>query len=167
MTLSLIVAMTRSGVIGRGGTLPWKLSADLKRFKALTMGHAILMGRKTYESLGRPLPGRTSIVITRQLGFRPPPEVLVAHSLHEALHRASPDDRPFVIGGGEIYAQALPQIADLYVTWVEAEIDGDTRFPEIDWRQWREATCERHSADARNQYDYTFCTYHRLATESR
>src|SRR5262245_12977903 len=94
MPLSLIVAMTRSGVIGHGGTLPWKLSADLKRFKSLTMGHAIIMGRKTYESLGRPLPGRTSIVVTRQAGFRASPEVLVAHSLAEALHGVVGDDRP-------------------------------------------------------------------------
>jgi dihydrofolate reductase len=167
MNLSLIVAMTRSGVIGRGGTLPWKLSADLKRFKALTMGHAIIMGRKTYESLGRLLPGRRSIVITRQAGFHAPAEVLVSHGLQNAIHHAAGDDRPFIIGGAEIYAQALPLVADLYVTWVEGEIEGDTRFPTIDWNQWREVCSERHSADAKNQYDYTFCTYHRLATEPR
>jgi len=167
MALSLIVAMTRSGVIGRGGTLPWKLSGDLKRFKALTMGHAIVMGRKTYESLGRPLPGRTSIVVTRQSGFHAAAEVLVAHSLAEALHRGAQDDRPFVIGGAEIYAQSLPHVTDLYVTWVEAEVDGDTWFPPIDWKEWREASCERHSADAKNQYDYSFCVYHRLSTEPR
>jgi dihydrofolate reductase len=167
MPLSLIVAMTRSGVVGRAGTLPWKLSADLKRFKALTMGHAIIMGRKTYESLGRPLPGRTSIVVTRQADFRPAPEVLVAHSLTEALHLAAQDDRPFIIGGAEIYAQALAQVADLYVTWVEAEVEGDTHFPAVDWNEWREASCERHSAEAKNQYDYSFCVYHRLSTEPR
>jgi dihydrofolate reductase len=167
MNLSLIVAMTKSGVIGRGGTLPWKLSADLRRFKALTMGHAIIMGRKTYESLGRPLPGRSSIVVTRQAGFHAPAEVLVSHSLQDAIHHAAGDDRPFIIVGAEIYAQALPLVADLYVTWVEGEAPGDTHFPLVNWDQWREASCERHSADAKNQYDYTFCTYHRLATESR
>jgi dihydrofolate reductase len=167
MPLSLIVAMTRSGVIGRGGTLPWKLSADLKRFKALTMGHTIIMGRKTYESLGRPLPGRKLVVVTRQASYQPSPEVLVVHSLQEALHRAAQEDRPFVIGGSEIYAHALPQVVDLYVTWVEADVEGDTRFPEVDWTQWREASCERHSADAKNQYDYTFCVYHRLSREPR
>jgi dihydrofolate reductase len=167
MTLSLIVAMTRSGVIGRGGTLPWKLSADLKRFKSLTMGHHIIMGRKTWESLGRPLPGRTSIVVTRQANFRPPAEVCVAHSLDEALHHAATDDRPFVIGGGEIYSQALDRATDLYVTWVEANVEGDTRFPPVDWKDWREASHERHSADAQNQYDTTFSIYHRLATEPR
>jgi len=167
MPLSLIVAMTRSGVIGRGGALPWKLSADLKRFKALTMEHHIIMGRKTFESLGRPLPGRTSIVVTRQAGFRPPAEVLVLHSLQDALHHVARDDRPFIIGGGEIYTQALPLIADLFVTWVEAEIEGDARFPAIDWHQWREASSERHSADAKNQCDYTFSIYHRLSTEPR
>jgi dihydrofolate reductase len=167
MGLSLIVAMTRSGVIGRGGALPWKLSADLKRFKALTMGHAIIMGRKTYESLGRPLPGRTSIVVTRQSGFHAAAELLVAHSLADALHLAAKDDRPFVIGGADIYAQSLARVADLYVTWVEAEVDGDTRFLPIDWMEWREASCERHSADAKNQYDYSFCVYHRLSMEPR
>lgn len=151
--------MTRSGVIGRGGQLPWRLSADLKRFKSLTMGHTLIMGRKTYDSLGRPLPGRTSIVISRQASLALPPEVIVVHSLAAALDRASRDDSPFVIGGGEIYAQALPLAERLFVTWVEAAIEGDTFFPAWNPGEWRLVAEERHSADAKNQYDYTFATY--------
>jgi dihydrofolate reductase len=159
--LSLIVAMTRAGVIGRRGALPWRLSADLKRFKALTMGHAILMGRKTFASLGRVLPGRTSIVITRQPDFPLPPDVRVAHSLEDALLLASSDESPFVIGGGEIYRQAIDRASRLYVTWVEAEVDGDTHFPDWDRTQWRLTEQVCHSADAKNEYQYTFAVYDR------
>ena len=151
--------MTRLGVIGDRSQLPWRLSADLKRFKALTMGHALIMGRKTYDSLGRPLPGRSSIVITRQATLHLPQEVVVVHSLAEALLHVGHDDSPFVIGGGEIFAQALPLAARMYVTWVEAQIEGDTRFPEWNAHDWRLVTEERHSADAKNQYDYSFATY--------
>jgi len=159
--LSLIVAMTRRGVIGRGGALPWTLSADLKRFKALTMGHHLLMGRKTYESLGRPLPGRTSVVITRQAGLQLPPDVLIANSLDRAVELAEKDEQPFVIGGGEIFCEALPRVSRLYVTWVEAEVDGDTYFPAWNPGEWRLVESERHSADAKNEYDTTFCIYNR------
>ena len=162
MPPSLIVAMTRRAVIGRGGTLPWKLSADLQRFKALTMGHHILMGRKTYESLGRPLPGRTSVVITRQAKLSLPPEVLVAHSLVAALKLAAHDDQPFVIGGGEIFREALLPAQRMYVTWVEANLEGDTFFPAWNPAEWRLVESERHSADARNEYDTTFCIYDRI-----
>src|SRR6478672_2946318 len=113
--LSLIVAMTRAGVIGRGGTLPWKLSADLKRFKALTMGHSIIMGRKTFDSLGRVLPGRTLIVVRHTGASISPDDVPVAHSLDEAMGMAAGDAEPFVIGGGEIFRQALPRANRMYV----------------------------------------------------
>lgn len=165
--LSLIVAMTREGIIGRDGQLPWKLSADLKRFKSLTMGHAIIMGRKTYDSLGRPLPGRRCIVVTRQASLAVPAEVLVVHGLSEALHHAGHDDAPFVIGGGDIFAQALPLAERMHVTWVESPIEGDTVFPRWDASQWRLVAEERHSADAKNQYDYTFATYNRVTKEYR
>jgi len=161
MRLSLIVAMTRSGVIGREGALPWRLSADLKRFKTLTMGHHLLMGRKTYQSLGRPLPGRISIVISRQADYRAASDVLVAHSLEEAIEFAAADSETFVIGGGEIFQQALPLTTRAYVTWVEAETGGDTQFPEWNPAQWRIVGSERHSADAKNEYDTTFCIYDR------
>jgi dihydrofolate reductase len=165
--VALIVAMTRSGVIGKDGQLPWRLSADLRRFKTLTMGHALIMGRKTYSSLGRPLPGRTSIVITRQASLDLPAEVLVVHSLAEALHHVGHDDSPFVIGGGEVFALALPLAERLHVTWVEAEIDGDAYFPPWNLHEWRLVAEERHSADAKNQYDYTFAAYNRVTREFR
>jgi len=162
MQLSLIVAMTRAGVIGRGGGLPWKLSSDLKRFKALTMGHAIVMGRKTFESLPRALPGRKLIVVSRAKALPAPADVLVASSLGEALRLAGDDDKPYVIGGGEIFEQALPEADRLYVTWVEAEVAGDVTFPTVDWRLWREVSSERHSADEKNEYDTTFGIYERV-----
>jgi dihydrofolate reductase len=162
MQLSLIVAMTRGGVIGRCGGLPWRLSSDLKRFKSLTMGHAIIMGRKTFESLPRELPGRKLIFVSRAKALPAPAEVLVASSLGEALRLAGNDDKPYVIGGGEIFEQLLPAAHRLYVTWVEAEIEGDVRFPAVDWRRWREVSAERHSADEKNEYDTTFCIYDRV-----
>jgi dihydrofolate reductase len=162
MRLSLIVAMTRGGVIGHRGGLPWRLSADLKRFKSLTMGHHLLMGRKTFESLGRVLPGRVSVVITRQSGFPLPPAVLRANDLESALVLAAADDEPFVIGGAEIYRLAFPHVDRLYVTWVEADIPGDTFFPPVDWSQWREISCEPHSADEKNEYATLFTVYDRL-----
>ena len=161
MRLSLIVAMTRDGLIGRSGGLPWKLSADLKRFKSLTMGHHLIMGRKTFASLGRVLPGRTTIVITRRADYRSTPEVLVANTMEAALASAAHDDEPYVIGGGEIFELALPRATRMYVTWVEATLVGDTRFPLVNWQAWREISSERHSADAKNEYDTTFCIYDR------
>jgi dihydrofolate reductase len=161
MRLSLIVAMTRSGVIGRGGALPWKLSSDLKRFKSLTMGHHLLMGRKTFDSLGRALPGRTSIVITRQANYRPPAEVLIVGSLNEAIRLATNDDEVFVIGGGEIFQQALPLARRAYVTWVEVDLQGDTSFSDWNLADWQLISSERHSADEKNEYDTTFCIYDR------
>jgi dihydrofolate reductase/ketosteroid isomerase-like protein len=159
--LSLIVAMTRDDVIGRGGQLPWRLSADLKRFKALTMGHSLIMGRKTFDSLGRVLPGRTNIVITRQQNLRLPEGVLVAHGLDEALALASDDGSPFVIGGAEIFAQVLDRVERMYVTWVEAAVAGDTRFPAWNRAQWRLAGQEYHAADDKNEHAYTFAIYDR------
>lgn len=159
--------MTRRGVIGRGGTLPWRLSADLKRFKGLTMGHAIIMGRRTYDSLGRPLPGRQNIVVTRQSTLQVPAEVLVVHSLDAALHNVGHDDAPFVVGGSELFSLALPLAGRMYVTWVEADIEGDTYFPAWKLDQWRLVSDERHIADAKNQFDYTFAVYNRIAKEFR
>jgi dihydrofolate reductase len=163
MRLSLIVAMTRGGVIGRGGGLPWKLSSDLKRFKALTMGHAIVMGRKTYQSLPGVLPGRNMIVISRDSRLALPAGVARASSLRDAVRLSGTGDKPFVIGGAEIFEQALPVSDRLYVTWVEAEVTGDVTFPAVDWRQWREVSAQRHSADEKNEYDTTFCIYDRVS----
>src|SRR3954469_13568845 len=131
MRLSLIVAMTRLGVIGRAGQLPWKLSADLKRFKTLTMGHHLIMGRKTFESLGRVLPGRVSVVVTRRGGHGLPAEAHAAQNLSQAMEFAAGDVEPFVIGGGQIFELALPRTERMYVTWIETEVNGDVGFPPV------------------------------------
>jgi dihydrofolate reductase len=133
--ISLVVAMARNGVIGRDGQLPWRMPEDLKRFRALTMGHHIVMGRRTFESVGRLLPGRTSVIVTRNLGFRVP-GAIVAHTLQEALAACAGDEEIFVIGGAEIYRAALPLADRLYLTRVEADIEGDTVFPAWDESEW-------------------------------
>jgi dihydrofolate reductase len=162
MGLSLIVAMTRKGVIGREGGLPWRLSADLKRFKALTMGHAVIMGRKTLESLGRALPGRTMIAVSRRGGFVSPEGVLVVPDLEAAIAAAENDAEPFVIGGGQLFEPALGLCSRMYVTWVEGEVAGDVHFPAVNWAEWREVSRESHSADGKNDYDTTFVIYDRI-----
>jgi len=161
--LSLIVAAAENGVIGRDNGLPWRLSADLRRFKKLTMGHPIVMGRKTYESIGRPLPGRTNIVITRNPEYVwacEPPQHTVG-SLEAALALVDPSDECFVIGGAQIYALALPSADRLHLTRVHAEIEGDTRFPEITAATWTLTDSEAHPADEKNEYPYSFQTYAR------
>ncbi len=134
MTLSIIVAMTEDRVIGKDNRLPWRLPEDLKRFKKITMGHPIIMGRKTFDSLGRPLPGRTNIVLTRNPGFKHA-GVHVARSLEDAVHFAETQeggDEQFVIGGETIYRVALPLAKRLYLTLIHKKIAGDTYFPEVD-----------------------------------
>lgn len=164
MKLSLIVAVSDNGVIGQEGELPWHLSSDLRRFKRLTMGHPILMGRKTYESIGRLLPGRTTIVMTRQADYELPGG-LVAHELGQAIQFADQDEEVFVIGGGEVFRQALPIADKLYVTRVHAEVEGDVLFPDVDWNKWELAEQQRFVADQRNDYDSTYCVYFRSAAD--
>ncbi len=165
MRLSMIVAMTRDGVIGRDGTLPWRLSDDLRRFKSLTMGHCLIMGRKTLESLGRLLPGRTTIVLSRQdpvhLAARYE-GVRVAHSLDDGIAKAAGDNELFIIGGGEVFAQGLTRVSRLYVTWVEANVPGDVHFPRLDPLRWQLIEEEDVPADERNEYPTTYCVYDRL-----
>ena len=144
--LSLIVAASRNGVIGAGGKLPWRLPADLKRFKEITLGHPILMGRKTFESIGKPLPGRANIVITRQKGFQAC-GATVAHSLEEALQICEGRDEVFVIGGAEIYKEALPLANRIYLTRIEQDFEGDTTLFEIDPKLWKETTREESLND--------------------
>lgn len=164
--IALVWAMARNGVIGRDNALPWRLPADLQHFKALTTGHPVLMGRKTFESLGRPLANRTNIVVTRDANYAPA-GAQVAHSLDEALAIATaylPADRQvFVIGGENLYTQMLPRAERLYVTLVDAEVDGDARFPALDWQQWRELERREHPADDRNRYACRFLTLERKA----
>jgi len=145
--VSLLVAMARNRVIGAQGRLPWHIPADLKRFKALTMGHHIVMGRKTFESIGRLLPGRTTVILTRQPAYRVPGAIVV-RSLDEALEECHGDDEIFVIGGGELYREALPRADRIYLTEVDGEFAGDTYFPQLDRNQWQERDSEVLSDEA-------------------
>jgi dihydrofolate reductase len=158
--LSIIVAMARNRVIGARGGIPWKLPAELKLFKDLTMGHHIIMGRKTYESIGRLLPGRTTVIVTRQPGYRVE-GALVAHSLDAAIAACGHDDEIFVIGGEEIFRAALPLADRLYLTTVDTEIEGDTYMPELNPSDWREASARSYPADARNPHGFRFAAYDR------
>ena len=160
MRLSAIVAMASNRVIGAGNQLPWRLPADLARFKKLTMGHTLVMGRKTYESIGRPLPGRTFIVVTRQKDYAPP-GVTVAHSVDEALSLAGArgDDEVFIAGGADLYAQTMDRWNRLYLTRIAREFPGDTYFPEVDLSGWRLAEDEQHPEA---ELPHAFLTYERL-----
>jgi len=153
--------MANNGVIGVNGDLPWKLSADLRRFKQLTMGHSIIMGRKTYESIGRLLPGRTSIVVTRQKAYSVIHGALLAHDLPDAVELARDSSEAFIIGGAEIYRVALPLVDRMYVTVVAAEVAGDTFFPDWDPARWLLIEQTDHVADQRNAFDYSFRVYDR------
>lgn len=166
MKLAVIVAAAENGVIGRNNALPWHLPEDLRYFKRVTMGKPIVMGRKTFESIGRPLPGRTNIVITRDGGWRAE-GVKVVHSLDEALALAEDialidgATELMVIGGAEIYQAALPRAKRLYFTEVHAEVEGDARLPAIDWSDWGEVSRDRYTASGANPYDYSFVVYER------
>lgn len=135
--IALIVAMARNRVIGANNQIPWHLPDDLKLFKRITMGHHIVMGRKTWESIGRLLPGRTTVIVTRQSGYAVP-GAIVAHSLQDAINAAARDDEIFVIGGAELFREALPIADRIHLTLVDAEPQGDTFMPEIDYTEWRE-----------------------------
>ena len=155
MRIALVAAMAENRVIGRNNQLPWRIPADLKHFKRLTMGKPIIMGRKTYESIGRPLPGRDNIVITGDSGYRAE-GCQVVHSIGQAVQAAGAAEEVMIVGGAELYRQTIADADRLYLTLVKAEVEGDAWFPEIDRRQWREVEREAHRADASNQYDYAF-----------
>ena len=161
--ISIIAAMAENRVIGVNNTLPWRLPADLRHFRQLTTGHHVIMGRRNYESIGKPLPDRTNIVITRNPGYQAP-GCEVRHSLEEALRDAASDPETFVIGGAEIYRQAIADADRIYLTLVHADIQGDTWFPEFDMREWLETSRTRHEADEKNPYAYSFVTYDRKNT---
>jgi dihydrofolate reductase len=162
MRLSIVVAASDNDVIGVGNQLPWRLPDDLKRFKALTMGKPIIMGRKTFDSIGRPLSGRTNIVITRQraLGVE---GVIVASSVDEALAAARPAPEAMLIGGAEIYRQLLTRTQTIYMTRVRTTLSGDAYFPPLDPAEWREIDRQRHPADDRHAHPFTFITLERVA----
>ncbi len=158
--LVIIAAMAENRVIGRGDRLPWHLPADLKHFKALTMGKPLLMGRTTWESLPGPLPGRRHLVLTRDPGYRAA-GCTVVHSLEEALAAAGGVPELMVIGGGEIYAQTLPFATRLHLTLVHGIVDGDALFPPYDPADWVATAREHHGADGSNPYAHTFVTLER------
>ncbi|MDP6977434.1 MAG: dihydrofolate reductase [Myxococcota bacterium] len=163
MKLSILAAVSANGVIGKGGELPWRLPNELAYVKRTTMGHTLLMGRKTYESIGRPLPGRTSIVVTRQADYAPHPEVVVVNDFASGLAAARErgESEVFVFGGESLYAEALPEADRLYLTRVHAEIEGDAFFPAFDENAWKLLEEERHEADERHAYAFSFQVYER------
>lgn len=163
LRITLIAAVARNRAIGAGNALPWRLPEDLKRFKSLTLGHPIIMGRKTWQSLGRPLPGRTNIVVSRSAGLEAPGGS-VAGSLEASLSMAANAgaDEAFIIGGAEIYAQALPFADCLQLTEIDRDFAGDAFFPAFDPAHWRETARESHHAhQAEADFDYAFVTYER------
>lgn len=164
MRLSLIVAMAENRTIGKDNALPWRLPADLRRFRRLTTGHSVIMGRRSYESIGRPLPERTNIVVTRHPGYRAD-GCLIAHTLEQALSLAQGAREIFVIGGAQIYAQTLKHADRIYLTLVHAQVPGDTFFPAVDMSTWHETEREIHAADDKHTYRYSFVTLERAVPE--
>ena len=160
MKISIIVAISEGNIIGKTNSLPWYLPADLKHFKETTMGHCIIMGQKTHESIGRTLPGRTNIILSFDENFKSEGCIPV-RSIEEALRVASAknEDEVFIIGGASVYKQFI-EIADkLYVTRIHHNFEGDVYFPEIDPKKWKLVTTEKHKKDNKNSYDYSFEVY--------
>jgi dihydrofolate reductase len=158
--IALVVAAARNDVIGERNRLPWRLPADLKHFKQITMGKPVVMGRKTFESIGRPLPGRANIVLT-QSGDYTAPGCQVVHSVDQALAAAAGSDEVMVIGGGTLYAACLSRATRIYLTRIHHDFAGDARFPALDVRQWRETYRRDHAADDKNPYAYSFIVLER------
>ncbi len=161
--ISAIVAMSENRVIGDHNHLPWHLPADLKHFKTLTKGHPILMGRKTFESIGRPLPNRTNIVITSNPTFKAPGCIVVT-SIDEAIQHAlsNNNEEIFIIGGANVFQQSMPYVSRIYLTIVHEEFEGDAFFPEINMNEWNEMESITHAADDENDYSYSFLTLERI-----
>ena len=156
--LSLIVAMAQNRTIGVNNTLPWQCPEDLKHFKALTMGHHLIMGRKTFDSIGKPLPGRTTVVVTRDRNLKLE-GCLVAHSLPDAIAACGDDPEIFIVGGADIYAQSLHLANTLYITEIQQEVAGDAHFPPFDHDTWQEISREMRSQTAPQPLDYHFVSY--------
>lgn len=159
--LSIVVAISANNAIGKNNQLLWHLPADLKHFKAITSGHPIIMGRKTYDSIGRPLPNRRNIVITRQTDLTIP-NVELVNSLQEAILLCDKEKEVFIIGGAEIYKQALSFTNKIYLTIVHQDYEADVFFPELKENEWKEIAKEYHQADEKNNVAYTFSTLERL-----
>lgn len=158
--ISLLVAATENGVIGRDNGMPWHLPDDLRHFKALTLGKPVLMGRRTFDSIGKPLPGRTNLVLTRDTGWAVPGASAVP-DLETALQAAAPAAELVVAGGAQVYGLALPRASRIYLTRIHAVIEGDTRLPDIDSGSWHETSRELHPVDARHAFAMSFITLER------
>lgn len=163
MKLSIIVALSENNVVGINNQLPWHLSVDLKRVKALTMGHHLIMGRKTYESIGKPLPGRTNVIITRNKNYKAEGCVVVS-DLHQALETSIGDNEVFIFGGGEIFREAMPLVDKIYMTRIHLVIDGDTHFPEINPASWKETSRQDFETDEKNNYRYSFIELEKISS---
>ena len=159
--ISIIAAIAENGVIGRDNTLPWKLPADLQYFKKITMGHTIIMGRKNHEDIGRPLPGRQNIILTRDSTYQAQ-GCTVVHSVDQAVACAE-DEEVFIIGGAEIYRLFLPRADRLYITHIHQAVDGNVTFPDYDSREWKLVSNEPHQPDENNPMSYSFCVYERIS----
>lgn len=162
MLVSQIVAMDEQGVIGKDNGLPWRLSADLKNFKSVTMGKPVAMGRKTYESIGKPLPGRENIIISRDEQFRVD-GCTVLHSLDALYEHCRHTSEVVIIGGAELYRQTLQKVRRIYLTEVHTKVEGDTFFPNFERQQWKERERQEFSADDKNEYDFSFTILEKLA----
>ncbi|HYA21296.1 MAG TPA: dihydrofolate reductase [Burkholderiales bacterium] len=158
--ISIIAAMSRNRVIGKGNRVPWRLPGELQLFKKITMGHHIIMGRKTYESLNRLLHGRTTVIVTRSRDYMVSGAIVV-NSLQEAISACEPDDEIFIIGGANLFELALPVADRLYLTTVQAEIEGDTVMPDFDLARWKQISTQVFKADEKNPYDFHFAVYER------
>ena len=161
MILSFVVAQAQNRVIGRGNGLPWRLPDDLKFFKRVTVGKPVIMGRKTYETIGRPLPERTNIVVTRSPRYAAP-GCIVVNSIEEALAAAEPAPEVMLIGGASLYTQTLVLADRIYLTLVQTDVEGDAWFPELDWREWREVSREEHASNAKHEYPFSFILLERV-----
>lgn len=163
--ISWLVAASEDGVIGRDNALPWRLPEDLRRFKRLTLGKPILMGRKTFDSIGKPLPGRTNIVLTRSTSWQVR-DVVAVRSIAEAIARSGDAPELIVIGGAQIYGLTLDEVQRIYLTRVHAHIEGDTRLPVLDWRGWREVERDEYAADDRHAHAMTFSVLERIRAQA-
>jgi len=158
--IAIIVAMARNHTIGINNTLPWRIPADLKRFKSLTMGHHLIMGRKTFDSIGKPLPGRTTVVVTRNDALNIE-GCIMAYSLEDAINACAEDDEIFIAGGAELYALVMPLVDTIYLTEIRQDVAGDAHFPEFDKTLWQELAREECSQETPQALEYNFVTYGR------
>jgi dihydrofolate reductase len=158
--ISIIVAMAKNRTIGINNTLPWRCPEDLKHFKALTMGHHMIMGRKTFDSIGKALPGRTTVIVTRN-NHLSIDGCVIAHSLQEAISACTGDEEIFIVGGAELYSQSLEQVDMLYITEIQQDVQGDAHFPEFDHRKWQETSRVIREQELTQPLEYHFVTYTR------